>query len=80
MATGKKEFAVQVSINASQKEVLVKSEETSDGAPYYVGFVNGEEITQLREEETGWKQIWGNLSDSDIISLGNAISEWAKTE
>lgn len=73
--TEKKEFQIRAQIGGEEKDITVKAAETSDSAPYYICFVDGKEVTEIRQEGQEWKQIWKNLSDGEVQSIGNAISE-----
>lgn len=68
------EFEIQVSLSGKDTAIRVKPDETSDGAPYFICDVSGNTITQLREEtEGGWEQLWGELDEQEIATIGKAI-------
>lgn len=68
------EFEVQVNIDGTEQTVLVKPEETSDGAPYYSCLYQGKQLTEIREDAKGeWEQLWGNLVQTKVNEIGRAI-------
>ncbi len=76
MNTKKIDYYITAEIQGNQKKIGVIELETTDGAPYYSCFINGTELTQLRNETHGkWQQLWGNLPIETIQHIGEKISE-----
>jgi len=76
MNTPAPDFYIRVSINGDEKDIRVKTLETTDGIPYYACFIGEEEITQLRKEIYGkWEQLWGDLDSKTIAAIGARITE-----
>lgn len=74
--TATPEFEVEVRIQGSIAHVTVKTEETTDGIPYYVCSVGDKQLSELRRGTDGaWMQIWGSLEGHDIKALGSAIDK-----
>jgi len=70
------EFSIEVDFDGHSQSFHVKSEETSDGVPYYSCVQDGKTITQLRTNEEGkWEQIWGDLNPQQIEALGAVIKK-----
>lgn len=68
-------FDINISLNGSMKTIQVKPEETTDGAEYFKCNLDGKNITQIRQEKDGsWEQIWGDLSNIDVVNIGKAIA------
>lgn len=67
------EFSVQAKIQGELKNLQIITSETSDGITFYICRVDNNEITQVRKDDQNWKQIWGDLPDEDIKSIGAAI-------
>ncbi|MFC7522490.1 hypothetical protein ACFQRK_00930 [Parapedobacter sp. GCM10030251] len=58
----------------TDRPVLVRPEQTTDGIPIYHCFLDGTSISQLRQEPSGeWVQIWGNFSPEIVQQLGARI-------
>jgi len=77
----KPEFSIEVDFDGAKQSFQVKTEETSDGVPYYSCLQDGKTITQLRTDEKGhWEQIWGNLNPQQIKSVGAVIKEQTHEE
>lgn len=71
-------FTVVIHNNESKEtEVEVTYAETTDGIPYYVCKIEGEE-TQIRKDEQ-WEQIWGSLSPKQVNELGAAVDKHLET-
>lgn len=69
------EFDIKISLNGSMKTIQVKPEETTDGVEYFKCNLEGKNITQIRQEKDGsWEQIWGDLSNIDVVNIGKAIA------
>ena len=68
-----REFSVKAMVEGKNQEVLVETSETTDGVTFYNCRIHGNEVTQIRKDENVWKQIWGDISDADIKSIGEAI-------
>lgn len=67
-------FDIRAKINGVEQQLTVNTEETTDGAPYFVCLQNEEQITELRKESNGkWVQLWGNLDTLSILAIGKAI-------
>jgi len=68
------EFEVQVNIDGTEKTVLIKPEETSDGVEYFNCMFEGKQLTEIREDVKGeWEQLWGNLTHAKVNAIGKAI-------
>jgi len=69
------EFEIQVNIDGTEKTVLVKPEETSDGVVYYNCMFEGKQLSEIREDVKGeWEQLWGNLTPAKVNAIGKAIN------
>ena len=68
-----REFSVQAKIDGTMQKVFILTSETTDGVTFYNCRINGNEITQIRKEDQNWKQIWGDISEEDVKSIGEAI-------
>lgn len=71
--TNGREFIVEAKVNGQMQQVFISASETTDGVTFYNCRVNGNEITQIRKDEQVWKQIWGDISEEDVKSIGEAI-------
>ncbi|MEQ7800376.1 hypothetical protein ABDJ41_11270 [Pedobacter sp. ASV1-7] len=72
-------FDINISLNGSMKTIQVEPEETTDGAEYFKCNVEGKNITQIRQEKDGsWEQIWGDLSNIDVVNIGKAIAAYKR--
>jgi len=70
------EFDIVAYLSGEQKTINVKPDETSDGVAYFVCSTGDHELTQIRKEESGeWEQMWGELSQPEIDSIGKAIEQ-----
>lgn len=68
-------FEISINLSGSMKTILVKPEETTDGAEYFECILDDKSITQIRQEKDGsWEQIWGELNHLDIVTIGKAIA------
>lgn len=68
-----REFSIEAKVNGKMQQVHVVASETTDGASFYNCRIENDEITQVRKDEQVWKQIWGELNDADVKSIGEAI-------
>ncbi len=68
-----REFSVEAKVGGKMQKVSVVASETTDGASYYICRIEDDEITQVRKDEQVWKQIWGELDEADVKSIGEAI-------
>ncbi|WP_432711888.1 hypothetical protein [Pedobacter sp.] len=76
LAVNNPEFEVQINIDGTDQTILVKPEETSDGAAYYRCLLQGKQLTQIREDVKGeWEQLWGSLVQAKVNAIGKAIKE-----
>lgn len=66
-------FTIEAKIGGKMQQVQVAASETTDGAAFYICRVEDDEITQVRKDEQVWKQIWGELDEADVRSIGEAI-------
>ncbi len=66
-------FTIEAKIGGKMQQVQVAASETTDGAAFYICRVADDEITQVRKDEQVWKQIWGELDEADVQSIGSAI-------
>ncbi|WP_346238105.1 hypothetical protein ABDK00_003415 [Niabella insulamsoli] len=73
MENNGRDFSVKAIVEGQEQEVYIVTSETTDGVTFYNCSVNGREITQVRKDEQVWKQIWGDLSEADVKSIGEAI-------
>lgn len=79
LGTSNPEFKIEVSLNGQQRSLHVKPDETSDGIEYYVVFDDESELTQIRlESEAKWEQLWGELSEEDVNTIGEEITKQTK--
>ena len=68
------EFEVLVNLDGSDQTILIKPEETSDGAEYYNCMLGGKQLSEIREDVKGeWEQLWGNLTQAKVNAIGKAI-------
>ncbi|MCH5717434.1 hypothetical protein [Niabella hibiscisoli] len=68
-----REFLVEAKVGGKMQQVQMSISETTDGASFYICRVEDDEITQIRKDEQVWKQIWGELDEADVKSIGEAI-------
>jgi len=68
-------IVITVNLNGTNQEAEIKQDESSDGVPFYYCNVNGERITQIRKDDNKWKQLWGNLDEATVKSIGDAIDK-----
>jgi len=68
-----REFLVQAAINGMKQELWIVPSETTDGVAFYKCRLGDQEIAQLRKDDGEWKQVWGEISTSDIQAIGMAI-------
>jgi len=79
LGTSNPDFKIEVSLNGQQRNLHVKPDETSDGIEYFVVFDDENELTQIRlESEAKWEQMWGELSEEDVNTIGEAITKQTK--
>ena len=79
LGTSNPEFKIEVSLNGQERNLHVKPDETSDGIEYFVVFDDENELTQIRLESEGkWEQLWGELSEEDVNTIGEAITKQTK--
>ncbi|MBO9618446.1 MAG: hypothetical protein J7539_05360 [Niabella sp.] len=69
-------FTIAVTINGKSQQVEVATAETTDGVTFYKCNINAAEITELRRDEGRWKQLWGELNNVEIESIGAAIDAY----
>jgi hypothetical protein len=71
------EFTIRTRIQGSDdQEVTVRTEETTDGVPYYICSIDGQRVSELRRGSDGaWMQLWGELEGHDIKAVGKAIED-----
>ena len=68
------EFEITAALNGTSQTIQVQPGETSDGVEYFICKSEGEQLTQIRKDEDGqWEQLWGDLSQDDIDSIGHQI-------
>lgn len=67
------DFTVSAIVKGDLIDIAVSRSETSDGADFFICRIGYNEITQIRKDAQEWKQIWGDLNDTDVKSIGNAI-------
>ena len=71
------DFEISTILNGSEKTIKVKPEETTDGVEYFKCSHSGKNITQIRLEKDGsWEQIWGDLDNLSVQTIGKAISTY----
>lgn len=79
LGTRNPDFKIEVSLNGQQRQLHVKPDETSDGIEYFIVFDDENELTQIRLESEGkWEQLWGELSEQDVNTIGEAITKQTK--
>jgi hypothetical protein len=71
-------FIIMANINSATKEIKVQPMETTDGVVFYHCEIDGEKMSELRNDET-WQQVWGSLSDQEIIEIGEQIDTQKKS-
>ncbi|MCD2425855.1 hypothetical protein LQ567_23935 [Niabella pedocola] len=78
METGTKQFAIEVTIDGKRTQLQVTPAETTDGVTFYKCMAGADEITQIRNDEGIWKQIWGDLSDEEVKAIGAVIDSYTE--
>lgn len=79
LGTSNPDFKIEVSFKGQQRSLHVKPDETSDGIEYFIVFDDENELTQIRLESEGkWEQLWGELSEEDVNTIGEAITKNTK--
>ncbi|WP_300597273.1 hypothetical protein [Niabella sp.] len=78
METGNKPFSIEATIDGKRTQIQVTPAETTDGVTFYKCTAGSEEITQIRNDEGFWKQIWGDLSDEEVKAIGAVIDSFAE--
>ena len=73
--SGDRIFDVRAEVNGKEQRLQIKLTETTDGVPYYICLLNNREVSQIREEDGKWKQLWGSLNTTEIQAIGEAIGE-----
>ncbi|QNL52629.1 hypothetical protein H8S90_21440 [Olivibacter sp. SDN3] len=69
-------FEIEAIINGIPQKVTVKTEETTDGVPYYVCSIAGEQVSEIRNDiDDTWLQLWGNLDKQSVKSIGEEIEK-----
>ncbi|MEH6306668.1 hypothetical protein RYH73_13515 [Olivibacter sp. CPCC 100613] len=69
-------FNIKAHIQGAEKTLRVDQQETSDGAPYYSCFDKDQQLAEIRKEESNeWVQLWGELDQASLISIGKAIEQ-----
>lgn len=69
------DFEISIILDGSKKTIRIKPEETTDGAEYFKCIQGNRNITQIRQEKDGsWEQIWGDLDNSIVQAIGEAIN------
>lgn len=66
-------FTLKVMIDNNSVVIKVQQRENSDGVHFYFCELNGEKISQLRQEIKDWQQVWGNLQQHEIRQIGHQI-------
>lgn len=69
-------FEIEVRIHGEKKNLIVTTEETTDGAPYYncLDKGEGENLAEVRKESDGrWVGLWGDLDEKSVQAIGEAI-------
>ncbi|MBC8984758.1 hypothetical protein H9X96_03100 [Pedobacter sp. N36a] len=78
--SGPDEFDIHLDIDGADAIITVKPDETSDGARYFICYIDNDRITQLREEIDGkWEQIWGILDHDMVDAIGKEINQRHKS-
>ncbi|MGJ7032199.1 hypothetical protein [Niabella hirudinis] len=77
METGK-QFSIEATIHGKRTQIQVTPAETTDGVTFYKCMAGSEEITQIRNDEGYWKQIWGALNSDEIVAIGAIIDSYAE--
>lgn len=72
---GDRIFDVRAEVNGEEQQIQIKLTETTDGVPYYICLRDNQEISQIREEDGKWKQLWGSLNNTEIQVIGEAIAQ-----
>ena len=68
-------FTLKVIIDNKSVDIKVQPRENSDGVHFYFCELNGEKISQLRQEIKDWQQVWGNLQQHEINQIGRQIED-----
>lgn len=68
-------FSVSLQKNGEVQAINVEIDSSTDDVDTYVCYLNGNRITQIRKDSNVWKQLWGELDDSDVKELGDCIDE-----
>ncbi len=69
------EFEITVTLKGESKALRVQPNETSDGVEYYNCSDGEGQITQVRMDEDGWHQLWGDLDQEDVDEIGSMIEQ-----
>ncbi|WP_245645515.1 hypothetical protein [Niabella ginsenosidivorans] len=78
MKNEKEQFAIEATVNGKKQQIQVTTAETTDGVDFYVCKVNEKEITQVRKDMEGWKQVWGDLPEDEARHIGSLIDAYLK--
>ncbi|WP_157558239.1 hypothetical protein [Niabella aurantiaca] len=76
METGKEQFSIEATIGGKRTQIQVTPAETTDGVAFYKCTAGSDEITQIRNDEGFWKQVWGDLSDEEVKAIGAVIDSY----
>lgn len=69
-------FELVISGQFDGQPLIVEPHETTDNIPVYHCYIDGKNISQLRQEPAGkWVQIWGDLSAEIAQQIGEAIAK-----
>lgn len=68
-------FSVSFQRNGEMQNISVEIDPSTDDADTYVCYLDGNRITQIRKDSNVWKQLWGELDDSEVKELGDHIDE-----
>ena len=68
-------FSISLKKNGEEQNVNVAIEASTDDVDTYVCYLDNERITQIRKDGRQWKQLWGQLSQSEVDGLGNQIDD-----
>ncbi|GAB3356719.1 hypothetical protein GCM10027566_19840 [Arachidicoccus ginsenosidivorans] len=66
-------FTVPFMRAGNRYTVQVHTEPSTDDVDTYICHLNGERITQIRKDVGQWKQLWGELNETEINQIGEAI-------
>jgi len=71
-------FDITVHLDGENKTITIQPDETSDGIEFYICSLDNHQITQIRFDDGKWDQLWGELDQEDIDTIGLAVQQKLK--